>query len=431
MKPLHFAVIGLLVGSALVALTPAQAQPSAGPKMATKDAGGPGGGEAYDCDPRLKWRITVVDGADADVGEYNSLAIPTVGPYSGRPGISYWDRTNGDLKYAQWNGSQWQVGEPVDSVGDVGRLTSLAFSPDEGLPYISYVSYYGVDLTPHWLKVACLPDWEMDWQTAVWYTELNHGYAAHSSSLKFRLGTPVVAVRGHYPGIPHDAGLLYFEEPLVPTPIEGGKYAGYRCSMAIDPADSNERPAIAYTGPDWGVLKYASSEDAADWDIDNVVYEDDAGWFCSLAFFPPAHPVFPGQPAIAYHDGNTDSLNFAWRDGDDWNHCIVVRAVERGAVLGRYPSLAILPNGHPAISFAKDRLSGPAELRYAYHNANNFNFCEGWNWDTVDDEGQVGSHTSLAILPTRLPVISYYDTTNGDLKCAFRRASVDVEVDER
>lgn len=52
---------------------------------------------------------------------YNSLALDS----NDCPHISYCDATSGDLKYARWTGSGWEI-EVVDSEGDVGKYTSIA-----------------------------------------------------------------------------------------------------------------------------------------------------------------------------------------------------------------------------------------------------------------------------------------------------------------
>ena len=55
---------------------------------------------------------------------YTSLALDA----SGRPYISYHDSTNDDLEY---DGANW-ITETVDSAGDVGVSTSLAWTPLTG-----------------------------------------------------------------------------------------------------------------------------------------------------------------------------------------------------------------------------------------------------------------------------------------------------------
>jgi hypothetical protein len=79
-----------------------------------------------------------VDDSANDVGQYGSLAINS----SGFPVISYYDNTTKDLKLLTCG--QTDCFTPgitivtVDSVGDVGKYTSLAFDPDSGFPVISY-----------------------------------------------------------------------------------------------------------------------------------------------------------------------------------------------------------------------------------------------------------------------------------------------------
>ncbi|MDW8064406.1 MAG: carboxypeptidase regulatory-like domain-containing protein, partial [Anaerolineae bacterium] len=55
---------------------------------------------------------------------------------TGNPHISYYDASNGALKYARWTGSGWEI-QKVDAGGDVGQYTSLALD-SAGNPHISY-----------------------------------------------------------------------------------------------------------------------------------------------------------------------------------------------------------------------------------------------------------------------------------------------------
>ncbi len=80
------------------------------------------------------WTYREVDDS-GDVGEDASLAR---GP-NGLLATAYYDRSNGALKYAQWNQAtlSWTP-EVVDSAGDTGRFTSIAFD-SQGRPHISYL----------------------------------------------------------------------------------------------------------------------------------------------------------------------------------------------------------------------------------------------------------------------------------------------------
>lgn len=80
----------------------------------------------------------------------------------------------------------------------------------------------------------------------------------------------------------------------------------------------------------------------------------------------------------------------------------------------RYSSVAVLPSGYPAISYWNVGLN---DLKYAWYDGNT------WHAETVDSAGAVGKHSSLAILPSGQPAISYYDDTNDDLKYAWFNGS--------
>ena len=67
-----------------------------------------------------------------DVGKHTSLAFDS----SENPHISYFDETNGHLKYAYKTGSVW-TNETVDPAASVGTYSSLALD-SAGVPRISY-----------------------------------------------------------------------------------------------------------------------------------------------------------------------------------------------------------------------------------------------------------------------------------------------------
>ena len=87
----------------------------------------------------LSWNFQVVDSVD-DVGMFSSLAVDN----NQISHVSYYDATNGDLKYAVRQGGNWSS-EVVDSVGDVGQYSSIALTVN-GEPGISYYDKTKADL---------------------------------------------------------------------------------------------------------------------------------------------------------------------------------------------------------------------------------------------------------------------------------------------
>jgi hypothetical protein len=120
-----------------------------GTSIALRPDGAPGITYYNDAEQRLEfallgpdgWSVEVVD-ADGDAGRYSALAYDA----NGNPHISYFvanNRTSGTIRYASWDGSQWQI-EDVDNIenirmGHVGarKITSLVIDRD-GEPHLAY-----------------------------------------------------------------------------------------------------------------------------------------------------------------------------------------------------------------------------------------------------------------------------------------------------
>ena len=95
------------------------------------------------------WIIETVDdggiGVEPDVGQYTSIGLEVVG-LSEYPHISYYDYTNGNLKYAYWNGSSWVISVLDSSVDDIGRFSSLVIDPSTNDRHLSYLDGTNGDL---------------------------------------------------------------------------------------------------------------------------------------------------------------------------------------------------------------------------------------------------------------------------------------------
>jgi hypothetical protein len=162
-----------------------------------------------DLDTRLSpWFVSYVEGGtDSSVGVEPSIGVR----YTGATYISYYDGTNGDLRFAQYvgdggncgDGNRWSC-STVDSTGDVGRYSSLAFTARSvflgGTRY--GISYY--DATNGALKYAYYYCTHIIPITCEWTIETIQDSALTSTSygtytvLKYQADNdPIIAYRYH------------------------------------------------------------------------------------------------------------------------------------------------------------------------------------------------------------------------------------------
>jgi len=290
------------------------------------------------------WVTTFVDSGSAEVGRYSSLA-----QVQSQPAISYYDETNGALRYARRNPvippsePTWTriIVDAGEEGADVGYCSSLAVV--DGRPLISYQDYthgdlkYAVSLTP----AGTAPE---DW---VAY-HLDEGVSSWSCSLSEVDGSGAVAYfnRSWY-------ALTYkwFGDPATIMLHVIGE--------AVDPAITlavvNDNPAIAcYSDTEPGLVYVRSDTPRGtafeDWSLTSVDTRVQAGLDASLA-------VVDGRPAIAYRLGDAMSnaaLMFAWSDGpagtspDNW--ALIKVDGDESSKTGYFASLAEV-DGKPAICY--------------------------------------------------------------------------------
>ena len=190
------------------------------------------------------WEIEAIDSV-GDYAAYTSLALDS----NGRPHISYNDRSDGDLKYTRWNGSGWEI-EVVDSDFDVGWENPLALD-SEDRPHLAYIDQGGWDPPDNNLKYArkvC----------GTWRAET----VDSSGIVQFQ-----VSIAMNESDYPHIAYHHHIQEPFTPSDL---MYA-YRTvmdepscdvSLDIDPDTLNLKSRGRW------ITAYLSSENASVFDID-------------------------------------------------------------------------------------------------------------------------------------------------------------------
>ncbi len=281
------------------------------------------------------WNAEVVDDAD-EVGSDSSLALDT----AGNPHISYYDTTNGHLKYARWTAAtDWQI-TTVDPDDGVGSYSSLKLDTADR-PHISYF-----DSANKAIRYAT-------WTGTAWMTQT---VAAAGD-----VGVSALAVdKGNRPHIAYydsASGQLKYARWSgsawdVQTVDSGGDVGGYP-ALALD---SSGRPHISYY--DWTrfKLKYTFWTGTA-WVSEAV---DKAGLvgYASLALDSL------GKAYLAYYDDNSGMLKYAFRraagTGDPgWE----IGLIDSAENVGRFAALAVDRAGRPHVSYY-DAANG--DLKYAF-----------------------------------------------------------------
>jgi hypothetical protein len=322
----------------------------------------------------LVWKTTVVDG-NAIVGRFSSLAFSR----EGNPCISYEGDSPKCLKYAEFDGSKWQI-SVVDSCKT--GTTSLAFSP-EGNPTIAYRDETNWDL-----KYAIRR--EGGWQTMV----IDHeGMVGNEASLAFSpAGNPGISYQGSIKG--HLKYAEFREDKWHVTTLDAEGFNGHTSLKFAPPG----LPCISYGS---GALKYASY-DGNRWNLATVDNAWPTGYFTSLAFDKR------GAPMIAYWSQLERNPKFAVDDGSGWK----VSNIDNSGVSGRSTSLAIGNDGRAAVAFSDDTDLGAPKLKYAIQNGSK------WEMSLVDKDIGGGYRISLAFNARGMPSISYYDVDRRRLKFA-------------
>ncbi|MDP3563860.1 MAG: hypothetical protein Q8R70_05165, partial [Methanoregula sp.] len=108
----------------------------------------------------------------------------------------------------------------------------------------------------------------------------------------------------------------------------------------------------------------------------------------------------------SYYDESNKDLIYASWNGTAWNR----ETVHATGNIGKQSSLAINSLDQPFISYYD---TSNKELRFATRNPGE----QQWVSHTVDNNG-VGEYSSLALDPSGHPNIAYYDAENHALKYA-------------
>ncbi len=348
---------------------------------------------------------TTID-SGGKVGWYTSIALDS----GNLPVISYYDVTNGDLKFAGRAGKGWNY-FTVENNGNTGLYTSIAFF---GTSTVG-ISYFRADTGE--LKFTT-------WNGSTSSTSVvnQSGDLGLSTSLDMnRLDVPYI---GYFNDSNDSLKMAFYTPPLwLRQVIYNTTSAGNYNSLKLD---KYGEPAIAFYDIQNADLVYAYWR-VNKWYFVTVDSVGDVGQYVSLAF----DNVGRGSPHISYYDATNGYLKYAYYVGtggncgasNDWK-CEIRDSTD---FAGLYTSIALDSTNRPTISYYAYQEYGcsadictDGELRRVFKSP-----IDAWVKETIDGKidltsitPDVGRFSSIALDPTNGPYISYYNTTNGDLKLA-------------
>ena len=232
-------------------------------------------------------------------------SVGTVGRYSsikvdslGRPCISYYDVKNKALKFARFDGQKWVI-QYVDS-GNVGIYTALALDRGDK-PYISYY-----DAKRGTLKCANHDGFKWNVEEV---DKENHGDLGLYTSIA--IGVDGLARISYYD---NKNGKLKFAKSTgldwITEDVDSGENykSGIYSSMVLG---NNDTPHIAYYDTTNNNLRYAVKKGFS-WDKQIVDNNKNVGQFASLKLDNG------GNPWIAYYDSDSKKLKLAQFNGSTW-----------------------------------------------------------------------------------------------------------------
>jgi PKD repeat protein len=281
-----------------------------------------------------RWVFTTVDSL-GDVGNDTSIAIDS----NDKVHMSYFDGTNGNLKYATNSGGSW-ASYTLDSAGIVGKSTSIAVDSADKV-HISYLDWtntalkYATNAGGAWAYYTVDNGGDVGLYTSIALDSNDRVHISYqdwtSYSLKYATNT----------------GGSWTNQT-----IDSSGFVGYESSIAVD---SNDFVHISYSDDGNANLKYATNAGGswANFTLDDTSY---VGICTSIAVDLEDHVHISYQD---YHDMNNTILKYATNETGAWEYY----SLENVGTAGYGTSIALDSHGLVHLGY-KDSID--KDLRYAF-----------------------------------------------------------------
>ena len=314
---------------------------------------------------------------------------------------------------ARFDGNNWVCGKIkaknnpisiVDSAGDVGIYTSIAIGTDNN-PVISYY-----DGTNDDLKVAHCGDTSCSAGNTITTVFSTNNVGLHTSIAIGTDNNPVISFYDATNGnlkVAHCGNVSCSAGNTIRTVESPQAVVGHYTSITIG-TDNN--PVISYFDAINEDLKVAHCGAINCGAFNTVTTVDSTG---AVGLYTSIAIGADGNPVISYYDGTNDSLKVAHCGNASCSSGNTLTTVDSTDSVGRYTSIAIGTDNNPVISYADGT---NFDLKVAHCGDTS---CSAGNTiTTVFSTNTVGEDSSIAIGTDGNPVISFFDSTNGNLKVA-------------
>jgi polar amino acid transport system permease protein len=351
------------------------------------------------------WVLTTVD--SPGVGEYSSLRLDSLD----NPHIAYQDNGNSALKYAHRRiDGTWEF-QVVDSGAGVGEYASLVLAG--GRPRIAYYNRAQGDLrfavyvgsngncgpegTTYLFRVG--PDSVCDLDKGALPAGLREQFERAGRPLTEQARVEVQQAGVHWTIVDADRkysirsenqALNVYDTTWDCQVVDNTGDVGQYLSLALD---SSRRPAIGYYDAGRQVLKYAHLSGTA-WLSETVDASPQTGLYTSLALDTSGHPH------ISYYDAAQKALKYASWTGQEWE----LQTVDNAGTTGQYASLVLDSAGDPHISYYE----ASAQVAAASDDGTIYLWTVRKDWSLRTFSAQPGPVLNVAFDPSGRMLFSAY-----------------------
>jgi prepilin-type N-terminal cleavage/methylation domain-containing protein len=340
----------------------------------------------------------VIADSEGNVGEYSSIVVR-----SGFPVISYFDATNADLKVMRCGRpdcSSDNTITAVDTLNSTGQYTSMALGANS-MPVISYNYVSGQDL-----RVVRCSNSACSSGNTITNIDLTGSTGQYTS---IAIGSDSLPITSYY-----GRGKLNIikcgdstcslgnELTVGDTSSNVGQYS----SIKVPP---DGLPVVSYYDSgtrDLKILKCGNSSCSSGNTITVVDSAGSTGQYTSIAIGSDGFPV------VAYYDSTNADLKILKCGNSSCSSGNIITVVDAAGNVGQHTSIAVPPDGLPVVAYY-DVASTDLKILKCGNSS-----CSSENTIVFGDStlDNVGQYTSIAIGSDGLPIVSYYDQTNADLK---------------